>query len=131
MEENHPKKIGIWLDNSEAHLIEFTVGEMSTTKIDSGFTHQVKEESLEKSENLMHNKKRQLKMAYLKQIELAIKNYQEVLLFGPGDAKINLAILLKENKTLPKIKIHSKQTDYLTENQQYAFVRKFFSTNLI
>lgn len=131
MEESHPKKLGIWLDNSEAHLIEYKLTEMSATKITSGFTHQVKEESLEKSENIMHNKKRQQQAAYFKEIALAIIHYNEILLFGPTEAKIKLAHFFNENKNLTKAKIHIKQTDYMTENQQFAFVKHYFSNNLI
>ncbi len=131
MHENNYKKIGIWLDNAEAHLIEYAPDAMESKVILSAFTHEVMEESLEKNENLMHNKKRQMQTAYLKEIASVIKNYEAVLLFGPTEAKIKLSHLLKETKSLPKIKIHVKQTDYMTENQQHAFVKHFFATNLI
>jgi hypothetical protein len=131
MEINQAKKIGIWLDNAEAHLIEYTENEMVSAIIKSPFTHEVMEESLEKSENLMHNKKRQQQTAYLKEIATMIKNYEEVLLFGPTDAKIKLGHILKADRAFAKIKVHIKQTDYLTENQQHAFVRKFYLSNLI
>ena len=103
---------------------------MSSTVIQSLFTHEVMEQTSEKSENLMHNKKRQQQSAYLKEIASEIKNYEDVLLFGPTDAKIKLNHLLKENKYFTKTKIHIKQTDYMTENQQHAFVKHFFSTHL-
>ena len=130
MEINQPKKIGVWLDNAEAHLIEYKLDAMSSTVIQSLFTHEVMEQTSEKSENLMHNKKRQQQSAYLKEIASEIKNYEDVLLFGPTDAKIKLNHLLKENKYFTKTKIHIKQTDYMTENQQHAFVKHFFSTHL-
>lgn len=131
MNENQPQKIGIWLDNAEAHLIEFTTEAMQSRMIQSAFTHEVKEASLEKSENIMQNKKRQQQTAYLKEVAAAIKPYHQVLLFGPTDAKIKLEHILKESKTIPKAKMYVKQTDYMTENQQHAFVKHFFATNLI
>lgn len=131
MDENQPKKIGIWLDNAEAHLIVFSTEALQSQVIQSAFTHEVKEASLEKSEHIMQNKKRQQQTAYLKEVAVAIKPYHQVLLFGPTDAKIKLEHILKESKTVPKAKIYVKQTDYMTENQQHAFVKHFFSTNLI
>jgi hypothetical protein len=131
MEINNSKKLGIWLDNSEAHLMEYTDNDMITTIIKSAFTHEVMEESLAKNENLMHNKKQQQQGAYLKEIAGAIKNYEEVLLFGPTEAKIKLEHLLKADRHFSKVKIHTKQTDYMTENQQHAYVKHFYSTNLI
>ncbi len=131
MEIDQPTKIGIWLDNAAAHLIEYPNEKKESTIIESKFTHEVMEESLEKNENLMHNKKRQQQAEYLKKISASIKNYVEVLLFGPTEAKIKLSHLLKADRAFAKIKIHIKQTDYMTENQQHAFVKHFFSNNLI
>ena len=131
METKQAKKIGIWMDNSKANLMEYSMELIETTTIESKFTHEVMEESLEKSENVMHNKKQQLQSDYFKNIASAIKNYEEVLIFGPTEAKIKLMHKLKTDKNVSKIKMHIKQTDYMTENQQHAFVRDFYKTNLI
>ena len=53
---NNEYCLGIWMDHSTAHLIEFTVEPMQTKTIDSKFTHQQKEEAIKLSENLMHHK---------------------------------------------------------------------------
>jgi hypothetical protein len=47
------KNLGIWMDHSCAHLMEFTTDPIETKTIASTFTHQVKENSLGKSEILM------------------------------------------------------------------------------
>jgi len=60
-----------------------------------------------------------------------IKNYDEVLLFGPSEAKAELYNILKAEHQFTKIKIEIKQTDKLTENQQHAFVRDYFSNPVI
>ncbi|MES2836174.1 MAG: hypothetical protein V4667_01510 [Bacteroidota bacterium] len=120
------KSIGIWMDHSTAHLMEFTTS-MKTEIITSKFTHEEKEQSLNKSENLMHNKEQHQQSEYYKKLGEVIKNYTEVVLFGPTDAKVELFNLLREDNHFSKIKIEVKQTDKLTENQQYAFVREHFS----
>jgi hypothetical protein len=124
------KKLGVWLDNSEAHLIEYSNQEKESIKIKSRFTHEILVESLEKSETIMHNKKRQLQLSYLKEIAADIKNYNEVLLFGPTEAKTKLEHFLKADSHFKNIKIFIRQTDYMTEHQENDFVKHFFYTNI-
>ena len=56
-----------------------------------------------------------------------VKNYDEVILFGPTDAKVELFNILKADQHFDKIKIDIKQADKMTENQQHAFVKDHFS----
>ena len=120
------KKLGIWMDHASAHLMEFTVNPIETKTIDSKFTHQAKEFSLSKSENLMHNKEQHEQADYYKKLGEVIKNYDEVILFGPTEAKVELYNVLRANHLFSKIKIEVKQEDKMTENQQHAFVKDFF-----
>ena len=46
-------KIGIWMDHSNAHMIEYTTDPIETTTLASDFTHAVKEDTIKKSESLM------------------------------------------------------------------------------
>jgi hypothetical protein len=121
------KNLGIWMDHSNAHLIEFTTDPMLTTTIASKFTHDEKEQTLGKSEHVMHNKEQHQQSAYYKKLGDSIKNYEEVILFGPTDAKLELLNLLRADHRFEKIKIEIKQMDKMTENQQHAFVREHFS----
>jgi hypothetical protein len=125
------KNLGIWMDHSNAHLIEFTTEPMKTTNLESGFTHQEKEQSLEKGEHLMHNKEQHQQDAYYKKLGAVIKNYEAVMLFGPTDAKVELLNILRANHQFEKIKIDVIQADKMTENEEHAFVRKHFSGRLI
>ena len=121
------KNLGICMDHSSAHLIEFTHNPMESKTIDSKFTHQSKEESLHKNENLMHNKEQHQQSAYYKELGNVIRDYEEVLLFGPTDAKFELFNLLKSDHNFSEINIVVKPTDKMTEHQQNAFVRDYFS----
>jgi len=121
------KKLGIWMDHSIAHLMEFTTDPIETNTIESKFTHQEKEESLGKSEKLTHNKEQHEQSEYYKKLGETIKSYDEVILFGPTDAKIELFNVLRADQRFAKIKIEIKQTDKMTENQEHAFVREHFS----
>jgi hypothetical protein len=121
------KSLGIWMDHSNAHLMEFTNDPIATNIIASGFTHEEKEHALGKSEGLMHHKEQHKHSEYYKKLGATIRNYEHVVLFGPTEAKVELFNLLKADHNFAKIKIEVKQADKMTENQEHAFVREHFS----
>ncbi|MES2555307.1 MAG: hypothetical protein V4604_04100 [Bacteroidota bacterium] len=120
------KSVGIWMDYSKAHVMEFTTA-IKTVYIESEFTHLEKEKSLVKGEKLMHNKEQHLQSEYYKKLEDIIRNHEEVLLFGPSNAKSELANLLRANHLFSAIKIDVVNADKMTTNQEHAFVRQHFS----
>jgi len=115
------------MDHSSAHLIEVSNVANETETIESSFTHQVKVNSLGKSEHSMHNKEQHLQAEYYKKLGEVIRNYDEILIFGPTDAKKELFNHLKEDPLFADKKISVKQTDRMTDNQQHAYVRQHFS----
>lgn len=121
------KNIGIWMDHSNAHVMEFTADPIETKTIESAFTHQAKEQTLNRSEHVMHNKEQHQQAEYYKKLGEVIKNYEGVILFGPTNAKVELFNLLKADHLFSKIKIEMKDTDKMSENQQHAFVKEYFS----
>ena len=121
------KKLGIWMDHSSAHLSEYSTEPIVTILITSNFTHQDKEISVGKGENLMHNKEQHRQSEYYKKIGEVIKKYDDVLLFGPTDAKVELFNTLKTNHLFSNIKIELMQTDKMSEYQQHAFVKDYFN----
>lgn len=121
------KKLGIWMDHSVAHIMEFSIDTIETKNIESTFTHQEKEQSLTKSENLMHNKEQQKQGAFYKQLADIIKNYDDVILFGPTNAKVELLNILNADHHFENIKIRVEQADKMTENQEHAFVKEYFA----
>jgi len=122
--------LGIWMDHQDAHLMEFTTDPIETKTIESKFTHQEKEQTLGRSENLMHNKERHEEADYYKELGEIIRNYNDVLLFGPTDAKVELFNVLRKDHRFADIGIEIKQADKMTENQQHAFVKAYFSKRL-
>jgi hypothetical protein len=121
------KYLGIWMDHSEAHLIEFTTDPAGSRTITSNFTHDVKERSLGKSEALMHNKEQHEQKQYYNELAEVIKNYAGVILFGPTEAKAELFNVLRADHRFEKIKIEVHQTDKMTDGQQHAYVKEYFS----
>jgi hypothetical protein len=121
------KNLGIWMDHASAHVMEFSTDPIETRVIHSKFTHQKKEQRLGKSENLMHNKEQHDQSDYYKRLGEVIRDYQAVILFGPTGAKTELLNLLRADHRFEKIKIDIKQTDKMTEPQEHAFVKAYFS----
>ncbi|MEO6883324.1 MAG: hypothetical protein ABI199_04780 [Bacteroidia bacterium] len=120
-------KLGIWMDHSEAHLIELNNESSPTAIINNTFNHDDMEFALSKGEFLMHNKRQQHQAAYYKKLGDVIILYNEVILFGPTDAKTELLNVLRTDHRFEKIKIEVQATDKMSENKKQAFVRAHFS----
>lgn len=121
--------LGIWMDHSSAELMEFGTDFSETKTIESEFTKEVKEQSLNKSEHLMHNKEQHQQSEYYKKLGEVIKNYEKVVLFGPTNAKVELLDLLKADHHFDKIRIEVKQTNKMTKAQRHDFVQEHFSAS--
>jgi len=121
------KNLGIWMDHSNAHLTELTVDPITTTTVTSKFTHQVMEQSLHKSEHVMHNKQNHQQHEFYKHLSEVIKHYESIILFGPTDAKNELFNLLKADHRFAKIQLKVSQADKMTEQEQQSFVKDYFS----
>lgn len=124
------KNLGIWMDHQTAHLMEFTTSPIETKTINSTFTPDEKQQALEKSESLMHNKEQHEQAAYYKELGEIIRAYDDVILFGPTNAKVELYNSLKNDHLFADIKIEIEPADKMTTNQQHAFVRDYFSKRL-
>lgn len=120
------KKVGIWMDHTTAHLIEFSSEAKETQIITSDFTFQDKEETLQRSESEMHNKEQHKHATFYKSIAAEIKKFDEVLLFGPTDAKVELFNRIRENHSYDNIKIEFKSADKMSDKEQHKFVRDYF-----
>lgn len=119
------KRLGIWMDHSTANLIEFTDDKTETTEIEAQVGEQ--DEPLNpRDETMIQNKDQNELSDYYKRISEVIKNYDEVLLFGPTHAKDELNNILKEDHHFDEVKIEIKPADNMTENQQQAFVKEHF-----
>lgn len=122
------KKLGICMDHLHAKLIDLESKDKCHT-ITSAFTFAAKEEALNRSEDLMHNKEQQMHEKYYKKIGAEILNYDHVLLFGPTKAKVELANFLNKDSHFKDMTIDVESADKMTDNEQNAFVKKHFENN--
>ena len=126
---NKVKSVGIWLDHSSAHVMEYNSGNIETNIIEAKNSQADNDHNINKSENLLHNREQNVLTHYYKKISEVIKNYDEVLLFGPTNAKAELNNILKDDHHFEKIKIEVQSSDKMTENQLHAYVKNHFSKN--
>jgi stalled ribosome rescue protein Dom34 len=123
---NTTKQLGIWMDHSVAHLIKLSNGSIETNTIESQPEIQADQQIVYKDESHSLNKeKRQLTTYFRKLSDLILEN-DEVILFGPTEAKNELLNVLKENHLFDKIKIEVEPTDKMTEIQMNDFVKEHF-----
>ena len=72
------KFLGIWMDHSIAHFMEYNDDAVSQTIL-SEFTHQIKIDALTIGEKNMHSKEHQHQEQYYKKIGAEILKYNKVL----------------------------------------------------
>jgi len=121
------KELGIWMDHSNATLMEFTSDPIEIKTIPS--QNESKQNSQGSSENVTNNKEQHRQSDFYKRLGETIRNYESIVLFGPTNAKVELFNILREDHRFENIKIEVKPADKMTENQQHAFVKEYFAKN--
>lgn len=122
------KKLGIWMDNSSADIIEYPLNDDNIT-VDSKFTHQIKQSALNRNENVMHNKEQDMQASYYKDLAAIMINYSDIIVFGPTTAKSELMNVLKKDHHFDDINISIHQMDKMTNAEKFAFVKKYYDEN--
>ena len=117
------------MDHSSAHCMQINGVKLTKSTIHSEFTHHEREASLQHGERTMHNKEQHQQLKFFKTLAEHIIKYDDVLLFGPTDAKTELFHFLRADRRFEKKEIDVLPTDKMTENQQHAFVKAHFSKN--
>jgi hypothetical protein len=121
-------QLGIWMDHSVAYFMESDNEPMSSATLEAQDGEQ--DEPLNSlDESMIQNKEQNQLSSFFKKISEVILGYDEVLLFGPTDAKTELFNDLKDDRHFENIKIEVKTADKMTENQMHAFVKEYFTSN--
>ncbi len=120
------KQLGIWMDHSTANLIGLNVDSTEYRTIFAQVGEQ--DEALNsRDETLIQNKEQNELAGFFNRLSDVIKDYDDVLLFGPTNAKTELVNALNSDRHFDKVKIEVKTADKMTENQQQAFVNEYFN----
>ena len=76
----------------------------------------------------MHQREQHEQAAYYKELGEVIRNFQDVLLFGSTNAKIELLNILRADHLFEKIRLETRESDKMTQNEQHA-ISQFPPTN--
>ena len=129
------KNIGVWLDKEKAYVISVNGGNHKVEKIESNVESRVRYEGETKSyskrggaffnpsKKRTKRQKHQLNQ-YLTDVTVRLSDAENVLIFGPADAKNELKKVLIHRKDKPAI--HLESADKMTENQMVAWVKDHF-----
>jgi hypothetical protein len=120
------KQAGIWMDHSNAFIVEPAIDTIVTNRVVSELSDPEAEFNFYKGEKLIHKKEQHLQLSYYRKLGEIIKKYQEVVLFGPTDAKSELLNLIKTDHLFEDIKIEVINSGKMTEIQMQTFVRDYF-----
>lgn len=126
MKHDHHKKLaGVWIDHSEALMVttedhknhgEFAVREKihASHHASSGGEHR------------HHNAEQGEFHHYLKAVAEKLKEFDEILLIGPGKSQEQLKNLMTADQHFSNKKISIESAERLTENQLNAHMKKHF-----
>ena len=132
------RKIGLWLDHSQAHFIDHSKGPavVETVYSDKESQERFKGEHgtgtmlgnyrSTNTEHHKHNREEEIIHTYYKILTDRLKDYDDIFLFGPTHAKDELNNLLKADMRFAGKTIYVEPADQLTENQMIARVKRFF-----
>jgi hypothetical protein len=120
------KQLGIWMDHSNAFLLEKVNDTIETNRIVSELSEPEEEFNFYKGEKLIHKKEQHLQLSYYRKLGNIIKKYQEVVLFGPTEAKNELLNLTKTDHLFEDIIIEVINSGKMTESQMQTFVQEYF-----
>ncbi len=129
------RNVGLWIDHKHAVIVSIDGQGEVIRKVESGAQHHeyrgaphpkstysaqynTGDDQLDKQYQLQLHK-------YYEQVVALLRDAPEILIIGPGEAKVELKNELESCKgTAPKIKV--EPADRLTERQIVARVRKYF-----
>lgn len=121
------KKLGIWMDYSTAQCMNASTVLFETTTITSEHSNHMNKNEMNQGEKRMHAIEQNQQARYFSKLSDIIKEHDEVILFGPTDAKVELFNELRANHHFDIIKIELKTTDKMTDNQRLDFVKDYFN----
>lgn len=139
MGKNIDRKVGVWLDHSQAHFIDFSKGPVVVETAFSDKEMQVRfsgeqgtgtklgNKRSTNSEHHQHNREQEHLHEYFNMLADRLKNYDDIFLFGSTTAKDELYNKLMADKQFNSKTINVKSADHLTENQMIAETKKFFN----
>lgn len=86
-------KVGIWMDHSNAYIMEYENASIVSSNILSEMNHKENEEKWVGHEKHIHTKEKSQLASFYKKIGDRILDYKEVVLFGLTEAEMHKFII--------------------------------------
>ena len=127
MKNNQKQYAGVWIDNQNAMII--TNGSENENG-DYTIQNKVKANANRGggSEHSMNNAKQSDSIKYFKSLSSLLLNYDEILVFGPGQSQEQFQNHLKQDTQFKNKQITIDSAEQLTDPQMIAKVRDFFKS---
>jgi hypothetical protein len=133
------RKVGIWIDQKEAHIITLSESKVYSKTIYSDIETRIRYDGEKKQfgrfgdqflvdEKGKKNRIEEYTQRYLMGVLKELKNADEIVLFGPAQTKSKLEkVILNDPGVAPKLKA-VKISDNMTQNQKIAYVKDFYKS---
>ncbi len=121
------KRMGIWMDHATACWMEYAVDSFKVNSVNAEHASMINQQPLLQSESALHNKEKQSLQYYYKTLMEIIREYDEVLIYGPSSAKTELYNLIRGDHRFDAIKIETKSASKMSYKEQHAFITSYFS----
>ena len=130
-------KIGMWIDHEKAVIVAIEEGQENSCRIESGAEgrHRVAggsrsstpygSQDISSERKALERRKHQLHRYYQKIID-RVEAAESIFIFGPGEAKLELAKELRRRKDLARKIAGVGGSDSMTDRQIAARVREFY-----
>ena len=130
---------GIWIDHRKAVIVTITDGGKTIERVESNVERKVRLSGGSRTGKTPYGPqqvavdgkqeariKRQLR-EYYQEIIRRIQDANQILILGPGEAKIEIKKEIQKSRELALSKISVEPADKMTEKQIAAKVRQFFA----
>jgi hypothetical protein len=128
---NH--NIGIWIDHKKAVIVSASANRVTTTTLESevGAHPRYAGQQDGGGEKKYEERHRQHLDQYYDEVISRLTEYDGLLIFGPGEAKLELKERLSRSKTHSERTVAVETTDKLTDPQIVAKVKEHFGIDLV
>ncbi len=124
------RRLGIWLDHTTARAMEYSTEGHQVKTLESNNKGLDNQEGEQHSESVLHHKENQQLKAFYKDIIAILRDYDEILLFGPTNAKTELYNLIREDHKYDHLRIETKPAEKMSSAEEHAFVVNYFKNLL-
>jgi hypothetical protein len=121
------KEVGLWIDRRRAAIVTVKDGDMEMRQVVSDIDKQDRSGGAQDfpEEDIVERRLENHLKKYYDEVISNIHDAQSILIFGPGEAKIELKKRIDGKSFIGK-KIHIETEDKMTDNQITAKVKKHF-----